>query len=197
MSRLVLRSTRPASYYSGSATSKKAPRIEPQRLASSSLCRRSGLLDRREFPVGPARPHEGPHLRHLGRLFAARDQPAGGALDGLVDQREPHRHAGVVGIALAPRLREVALQQLDVGNLVDVVAGLVLLEILGEIRHHFGRRQRMQLGDILVRPRGLNLTEQSLEGLVVARSNLKWRAARPQPETRSGSQGVQGSAGAA
>src|SRR4051812_14471006 len=27
-----------------------------------SSCRRSGLLDCREFPVGAARPHEGPHF---------------------------------------------------------------------------------------------------------------------------------------
>src|SRR5580700_5227376 len=83
----------------------KAPRNQPQRLVPLGGARRSGLLDRREFPTGAARPQEGPHLRHLGRRFAARDQLAGGAVDGLVDQREPHRHAGEIGIALAPGFR--------------------------------------------------------------------------------------------
>src|SRR5882757_103584 len=89
----------------------KAPRNEPRRLVAKSSCRRSGLLDRREFPVRPAWPHEGPYFGRLGGLLAAFDQTAGGALDGLVDQREPHRHTGVVGIAFAPGFREVALQQ--------------------------------------------------------------------------------------
>src|SRR5260370_873249 len=83
---------------------------------------------------------------------------------------------------------EVALQQLDVGDLVDVVAGLVGLEILGEIRHHFRRRQRVQPGDIFVRPCGLDLAEQPLEGLVVARRDLERRSARSQSETGSGAE---------
>src|SRR5216684_8378063 len=133
MSRLGLRLTRSFSQYSGGAAPKmkEAPRKRTAAPVSSSLCRRSGLLDRREFPACAARPHEGPHFRCFRRRFAARDQPAGGALDGLVDQREPHRYAGIVGIALAPGFREVALQQLDVGDFVNVVAGLVLLEVLG------------------------------------------------------------------
>src|SRR5229473_8294988 len=116
MSRLGLRLTRPFSYYSGGAAPKRKRRrgIKPRRLVSSSPCRRSGLLDRREFPACAPRPHEGPHFSRLRRRFAAPDQPAGGALDGLVDQREPHRYAGIVGIALAPRFREIALQELDV-----------------------------------------------------------------------------------
>ncbi len=77
---------------------------------------------------------------------------------------------------------EVALQQLDVGHLVDVVAGLVLLEILGEVGHHLGRRQRMQFGDVLVRPRGLDLTEQTLEGFIVSRLDFQRRLARSQPK---------------
>ena len=123
--------------------------------------------------------------------LAAGDQTVGAALERLVDQREPHRHAGVVGLALAPGFREVALQQLDVGDLVDVVAGLVLLEVLGEVRHHFGRGQRVQLGDVLVRPCGLDVAEQALEGLVVVRLDLQRRAARAQAEAGSGSQAVQ------
>ena len=77
-------------------------------------------------PRVPSRRRDGRAKVHtsvasIGRL-AAGDQPVGAALQGLVDQREPHRHAGVVGLAFAPGFGEVALQQLDVGHLVDVVA---------------------------------------------------------------------------
>src|ERR1700733_10025008 len=145
----------------------------------------SGLLDRRQFPAGAARPQEGPHFRNLGRLIAAVDNPTGGTIEGLVDQREPHRHAGKVGLAFPPGFREIALQQLDGGGLVDLTAGPVLVKIASEIRHHFGRGQCAQFADILVRPRRLNLAEQPLEGFVVAGRKLKRRAARSQAETRS------------
>src|ERR1700737_3703244 len=147
MSQLGLNSTRPGRSYSRRrdpektrCRKEKAPRNPPRRLESLPYPRRSGLLDRRELPIGTPPPHEGPYLRRLGRRFAARDQPAGGAVEGLVDEREPHRDAGVVGIALAPGFREVTLQELDAGNLVDGVAGLVLGEIPGEVRHHLRRR---------------------------------------------------------
>src|SRR5664279_4769683 len=57
-------------------------------LVSSSLRGPSGLLDRRQLPARAARPQEGPHFRGFARLLAALDQPAAGAVDGLVDHRE-------------------------------------------------------------------------------------------------------------
>ena len=69
-------------------------------------------------------------------------------------------------------------------TLLMTLRALFVLEVLGEIRHHFGRRQRVQPGDILVGPRGLDLAEQPLEGFVVGRQNLKRRAARSQAEAR-------------
>src|SRR6478736_6267076 len=91
-----------------------------------TLWRSAGLLDRREFPIRAATAAERPHFGRCERGIAAGNQPAGGALHGYVDQREPHRHAGEIGFAFAPGFGKVALQQLDVGHLVDVVAGLVL-----------------------------------------------------------------------
>src|SRR5882757_11465431 len=72
-----------------------------------------GLLDRREFPVAAASTREGPDFGGLDRRVAAGDQTAGAALQRLVDQREAHRDARIVGLAFAPGFREVALQQLD------------------------------------------------------------------------------------
>src|SRR5438128_1709484 len=76
-----------------------------------TLWRSAGLLDRREFPIGAAPPGEGPYFGGFDRRFAAGDQTAGGALQGLVDQREPHRHAGEIGFAFTPGFREGDLQQ--------------------------------------------------------------------------------------
>src|ERR1700733_6578604 len=86
----------------------KALRYQPQRLRMIVASQTSsGLLDRRELPIRSPRANEGPHLSRLGRLIAALDQPSAGAIEGLVDQREPHRHAGIIGVALAPGFREV------------------------------------------------------------------------------------------
>src|SRR5206468_3872045 len=86
---------------------------------------------------------------------------------------------GIISLAFTPGFSEVALQQLGAGNLVDDVTSPFRIEIPREIRNHFRGGQRMQSGDILVRPRILNLTEQSFERFVVCRQYLKRRAARP------------------
>ena len=170
-------------------TKKKAPRNEPQRLprhvvgdqlvcwiaeSSQSAPRRRAKVQTSVASIGVSLPET--------RRPVVRSS-------GLVDQREPHRHAGEIGFAFAPGFGEVALQQLDVGHLVDVVAGLVLLEILGEVGHHLGRRQRMQFGDVLVRPCGLDLTEQTLEGFIVSRLDFQRRLVRSQPKaTQAGAE---------
>src|SRR3954452_21491223 len=133
IARAVRYQTHATRHYSGPATARnnftqagakeKAPRNEPQRLALLSLCRRSGLLDRREFPICAARPDECPHFGRFRRRFAAFDQLAGGAIDGLVDQGIAQRDTGVIGVAFTPGFREVTLQQLGVSNLVDDVPG--------------------------------------------------------------------------
>ena len=53
------------------------------------------------------------------------------AIESLVDQRKAHRDRRIIGIALAPGFRQVALQQLDAGDLVDCVARLVVGEVAG------------------------------------------------------------------
>src|SRR5215212_8604857 len=88
----------------------KAPRNEPRRLASLSLRRRSGLLDRREFPIRAARPDECPYFRGFRRRVVAFDHLPIGTVEVLVDQRIAQCDAGIVGVAFTPGFREVALQ---------------------------------------------------------------------------------------
>src|SRR6185369_6327371 len=105
-----LSSTHRGGRYSG-AVKRAAKQAIPQRKRRRgtnrsaflvTLWRSAGLLDRREFPIGATTAGEGPHFGGFGRRFAARDQTAGGAFQGLVDQREPHRHAGEIGFAFPP-----------------------------------------------------------------------------------------------
>src|SRR6185437_13931651 len=121
---------------------KKAPRETATPSSSAKSGGSIGLLDRREHPVAAAPAHEGPDLGGFGWLLAARDQPARIDVDIFVYHREAHRDAGIIGIALAPGFGEIALQQARVGDLVDLAAGAVLLHVVREERHHFGRRQR-------------------------------------------------------
>ena len=113
-----------------------APTLEPierrrrrqtrdSRREADALSRASGLLDRRQHPGAAARAQEGPQLRHLFRA-AALDDAAAGAIDHAVGQREAHRDGGVFVVALAPGFGQVALQKLDVGDLVDDAAAGVL-----------------------------------------------------------------------
>src|SRR5436189_1109808 len=81
---------------------------------------RSGLLDGREEPAAATDPAEGPELGDLGR--PGLDNAAAIALLSHVADGVAHRDGGVVAVALAPGLGEVALQKLDVRDTVDDAA---------------------------------------------------------------------------
>src|SRR5215468_11005571 len=123
-------------FHNAKATrTKQKRRGKPRRFASVLIRRSAGLLDRGKFPVPAAMADEGPDLGDLGRLIAAGDHLAVVAIESLVDQREAHRDRRIIGIALAPGFRKVALQQLDARDLVDGVTRLVVGEVAGEIGH--------------------------------------------------------------
>src|SRR5262249_46718033 len=104
----------------GNCTSQGARRRAP--------CGRAplGLLDGGEQPGAAAIAHEGPDLGRLAaHAIAAVDDAAVGEPTGVVEQAEAHRHGGVLDTALAPRLRQVALLELDRFDLVlDAAAGV-------------------------------------------------------------------------
>src|SRR5260370_36310675 len=108
---------------------------------------------------------EGPGLNDL--LRPALDYPPTGAVNHRIVERKPHRNRRIVGAALAPSFRKIALQELDIGDAVHDAAACVLRQILGEIGYHFGRRVGPQRIEILVAVRGLNFTEQPLEPIIV------------------------------
>src|SRR6266852_2918934 len=108
---------------------------------------------------------EGPGLNDL--LRPALDNPPTRTVDRGIVEGEPHRNSRIVGAALAPSFRKIALQQLDVGDAVHDAAARVLRQILGEIRHHFGRGTGSQHTEVLVAVRGLNVAEQALERIIV------------------------------
>lgn len=133
----------------------------------------------------PGRRGERPDLGDFTRLLATGDERAAVAVQRLVGEREAQRHRGVVGLAFAPGFGEVALQELDVGHLVDDVPRTVLGEVLLEIGDHLRRRERVQLGHVLVRPGRLNLAEQALERLVIVRLDLERRVVGIGAETEA------------
>src|SRR4051812_8393287 len=89
-----------------------------QQRPSRSGCR--GFLDRGKFPLPRStRPDEGPQLGRLRRLARIPlDDPARLAIAHHVAALIAHRNGGIVGIALPPRLGEVALEKADVAHLV-------------------------------------------------------------------------------
>src|SRR3954469_6407171 len=114
-------------------TKKKAPRLGPRRLLIVALCgwseraRSVRLLDRGDLPVAAPPPHERPDLGDLPRLLPTFHEPPAGTIERGVDEREAKRHRRELGLALAPGFRQVALQELDAGDLVDHAAGAVLV----------------------------------------------------------------------
>src|SRR5512140_1806672 len=80
------------------------------------------LLNGRELPLAAARAAEGPQLGGLLRRLAALDQRPAVAIDGAVDEREAHGGGGVIAVAFAPGLGEIALLEMDVADAVDDTA---------------------------------------------------------------------------
>src|SRR5437879_4096832 len=109
--------------------------------------------------------HEGPHFG--GFLRPALQHAAAVALDGLVVERKPHCDGGVVGVALAPRLGQVALQQLDVGDPIDDVLARIRRQLLREIGEHLGRNVPAQPREIFGAIRALHLVKGLLQGIEV------------------------------
>ena len=95
------------------------------------------LLDRRGEPVATPHAHEGPDFGRL--IRPALQHTAAVAIQRLVVERETHRDGGVIGVALAPSLGEIALLQLDVGDAVDHALAGIRGEFLREIGEEFGR----------------------------------------------------------
>src|ERR1700722_20149128 len=149
------------------------------------------LLDGRQDPPAARRTNEGPQ-------FGGRDVFGGAAVSDAargvarhVDHREAHRHRRVFAVALAPGLRQVALEQMYVGDLVaHALAGLGG-QLFGEVAQHFGCCQRSQRIQVLPAPDSLDVLQQPLELLVVLRADLdRWRpgrTARPSDRSRAGS----------
>src|SRR5437899_2213253 len=108
---------------------------------------------------------EGPRLGDL--LRPAFDNPPAGTVDRGIVEREPHRNGRIVGAALAPGFRKIALQELDIGDAVHDAAARILRQILGEIGHHFGRSAGPQGVEILAAVGALNFAEQAFEGIIV------------------------------
>src|ERR1043166_2587735 len=130
----------------------KWPGFGPGHWGSSGMAR-SGLLNRRQQPLTTTRAAEGPELGRFRRLLL--DDAAGCPADHLVVERIAHRDGGVLVVALAPGFRQIALQQLDVGDLVDDAAAGVLRELLGEVRQHLRREVRAERAEVFPAAGGL------------------------------------------
>ncbi len=68
--------------------------------------------------------------------------------------------------------REIALQQLDVADLIHDAAAGIVRQLLGEVGQHFRRDARAQGGEILAPIGGLDIPKQPLEGVEVRRRDL-------------------------
>ena len=79
-------------------------------IAACGVRRGTASADRGDQPMAAAHAHEGPDFGELVR--SALGHAAAVALDRLVVERVAHRDGGVVGVALAPGLGEIALQSL-------------------------------------------------------------------------------------
>ena len=97
---------------------------------------------------------------------------ADGAIDQLVDLAVAHRDGRILVVAFAPRLGEIALQQLHVADLVDHAACRVGGELLREVRQHLRRHAQPQRADVLVAVGGLHFGQRALECVVVGRLDL-------------------------
>src|SRR5690349_19151986 len=123
----------------------------------------SGLLYGREHPLPAGHPHEGPRLGHLLRALAAVDQAPAGAIERAVGERKAHRDRRILGGALAPGFRKVALHEPYVRDPVDHATARILRQLLGEIGEHLGRDVAAQRADVLIAVGGLDVAEEPLE----------------------------------
>ena len=120
---------------------------------------------------------EGPHLGHLLRLVAG-DRAARRTLHQGVAQREAHGHGGIVAAAFPPCLGQIALQELHVRDLVAHALALVVGEVAREIGQHLRCGHVPQGVHVLPAVGGLDLAEQTLEGVIVRRADEKRRRGR-------------------
>src|SRR5215212_1125508 len=124
-----------------------------------------GLLDRRDLPRPAVVAAEGPDLGDLLRPVAvAVDDASGGAVEGHVLEAVAHGDARIVGRAFAPGLREVALDEAHIRDLVDRVVARVIVELLLEIARHLGRREVPQRRYVLAAIGRLDVLKRLLEG---------------------------------
>ena len=89
-----------------------------------------------------------------------------------------HRHCRVLCVTLAPGFRQIALQQLDVGDAVDDAAAGVVGKLLGEVRQHLRRDFPPQRVEVFGRIGGLHVLEQTFEGVVIFLGDGQWLAGR-------------------
>src|SRR5215213_5385067 len=116
---MVSRSRRRVAPRSGASGTKKAAG-DGRPPALSELPRRSALLDGRKLPGAAAVAAEGPEFRRFDDPIGVAGYDSARRLLGRdVGVGEAHRHRGVRGVALAPRLGEVALFEAHTGNGVD------------------------------------------------------------------------------
>ena len=136
----------------GRPGNKKAPPLREGQKIRSRMVNLRRLLNRRELPLlrpGARRSAEGPGLGRLRWPRRTGRGLAGGAVLQHVIEREAHGDGGVFVDAFAPRLRQVALQQLHVRDAVDDALAAVLLQFVVEIGGHFRRRHAAQRAKIL------------------------------------------------
>src|SRR4029077_13185891 len=112
------------------------PRRAARRISAWWLSR---LLNRREDPLPAGGADERPDLGRGDVLEQAAVDDPPGRIARDVDHREAHRHGGVFAAALAPGLRQVALQQLHVGDLVARALARLVGKLLAEVAQHLGR----------------------------------------------------------
>src|SRR4051812_47677300 len=102
----------------------------------------SDLLDRGEEPAAAAAADEGPDLGRLDRAARiALDDLGVVAAHGVVARAPAQPRGHVLEAVLGPGLLDVALEELDVLDLVLDAAAGVRRELLVEVGHHLGRHE--------------------------------------------------------